>query len=82
MGICGETVQPCELCGIEVAQHKHHLFSQTKMARFLYGGLFDHSLNIMHLCEKCHLNKPIPKMREKEFCEKLGIKTRSKTGKL
>jgi len=42
--------------------------------------LLDLSMNIMYLCNDCHLNKSIPKLTEKEFCEILGIEPRSKSG--
>lgn len=73
--------RPCELCGKRIAEHKHHLFSQTKWARKLYGKLLDDPRNIMYLCSVCHLNKAIPKMNEQEFCQKLGITPRSKLSK-
>lgn len=68
---------PCELCGKQ-ATDRHHIFSQTKWARRLYGVLIDDPRNIMYLCNSCHLNKIIPKMDEKEFCAKMGIKPRGK----
>jgi 5-methylcytosine-specific restriction endonuclease McrA len=71
----------CELCKERPAEHKHHLFSQSKWARKLYGKLIDHKSNIMLLCSVCHLNKPIPKHSEIVFCERLGIKPKSKINK-
>lgn len=68
----------CELCN-KRADHAHHKFSQTKLNRKLYGDLLDDSDNICFLCYNCHLNKPIPKFTEIEFCEALGIEPRSKT---
>lgn len=67
----------CERCG-NIATDKHHMYSQTKSARHLYGKLLDDERNIMYLCNGCHLNKSIPKYSEFVFCEKLGIKPRSK----
>ena len=70
----------CKLCG-KKADHRHHLFSQTVWARKLYKNLLEEKSNIIFLCADCHLNKPIPKKTEKEFCDDLGIKVRSKTGR-
>lgn len=60
-------IRTCELCRKNRAVHKHHLFSQTKVARKKYGSLIDHPNNIIHLCFDCHMNKPIPKLTEEEF---------------
>jgi hypothetical protein len=60
----------------------HHLFSQTKLNKKLYGKLIDDPRNIKYLCEKCHLWSVIPKLNENEFCEMLGIPARSKTAQL
>lgn len=70
----------CKLCGGR-ATDKHHLFSNTKQNRELYGKLMDDPANIVYLCNDCHLNKPIPKMTEVEFCKALGIEIRSKSGR-
>lgn len=59
----------CELCGKRLAEHKHHLLSQTKYYRKKYGDRLDHPGNKMYLCSVCHLNKSIPKYTEKEFLE-------------
>lgn len=59
----------CELCGSRLAEHEHHLFSQTKYNRKKYGDRLDHPGNIMYLCAVCHLNKSIPKFTEQEFLE-------------
>jgi len=59
----------CELCGKRLAEHKHHKFSDTKRNRKVYGKRMDHPNNIIYLCSVCHLNKPIPKLRENEFLE-------------
>ena len=67
----------CALCPNR-AQSRHHLFSQSKHARALYGKLIDDERNIMYLCNDCHLSKSIPKMSELEFCKALKIKPRSK----
>jgi hypothetical protein len=71
---------PCDICGVKVAEQRHHIFSQTEKNRKLYGKLIDDAKNIMYVCRDCH---PKAKhMSEKEFCSKLGIETRSKSGKL
>lgn len=70
----------CQICG-GIATDRHHLFSQTKLNRRLYGKLIDDERNIMYLCNGCHLNKSIPKMTEREFCEVMGIEIRSKSGR-
>jgi len=68
----------CKLCGKQ-ATDKHHLFSNTKQNRSLYGKLIDDTLNIMYLCNDCHIGgASIPKLTEKEFCKKLNIEIRSK----
>lgn len=73
-------IRPCQIAGCKnMATDKHHLFSQTKWARKLYGGLLDRAENILWACNGCHLNKVIPKQSEKDFCDKIGIKPRSKT---
>ena len=59
----------CELCGKRLAEHRHHMFSQTKANRKKYGNRLDHPGNIMYLCSVCHIGKSIPKLREKEFLE-------------
>ena len=71
----------CVLCLKRRQEHRHHLFSQTKWARKLYGKLIDHPKNIMRLCSVCHLNKAIPKLDELQFCKALGIEPRSKVNK-
>ena len=70
----------CALCGNR-STDKHHLFSQTKQNRELYGKLLDDERNIMYLCNDCHLNKSVPKWNELEFCEAIGIEVRSKSGR-
>ena len=72
----------CQLCKKAQATDKHHLFSQTKANKKMYGQLIHHELNIMYLCNGCHLNKTVPKMTEKEFCDIMGIEIRSKSGRL
>ena len=75
----------CELCGSKQYLQKHHLFGQgTKRGwrRKLYGELLDDEKNIMVLCAHCHLWKTIPTISEEEFCKRLNINIRSKTGKL
>ncbi len=70
----------CKLCGGR-ATDRHHLLPQTKQNRALYGKLIDDPANIIYLCNDCHLNKSIPHMTEKEFCEKLNIEIKSKSGR-
>lgn len=70
----------CKLCGRK-ATDKHHLFSNTKQNRELYGKLLDDPRNIMYLCNDCHVGgASIPKLTEREFCEAIGIEIRSKSG--
>ena len=73
----------CEMpeCGSNSNLQVHHLFSQTKRNKKLYGELIHSMLNTMIVCGDCHLNKPIPKLTEVEFCKRLGIEPRSKEGK-
>jgi 5-methylcytosine-specific restriction endonuclease McrA len=68
----------CEKCNIRVATDKHHLLSQTVWARKLYNNLIDAPENIQYLCKDCHLNKPVDKISETEFCKRLNIELRSK----
>jgi 5-methylcytosine-specific restriction endonuclease McrA len=50
-----------------MANHRHHLFSNTKKNREIYGKLLDEPFNIVYLCVDCHLSKSIPKYTEAEF---------------
>jgi len=68
----------CQVCFKRKSEHLHHLFSQTKWAKKLYPDYIHDSRNLLPVCSICHLNKPIPKFTEKEFCIALGINTRSK----
>lgn len=68
----------CEMCNKEQATEAHHLLSQSKIYKRLYGDLIHHESNIMYLCYDCHHNKPVPKQSEEEFCANLGIEPRSK----
>jgi len=72
----------CQICCEHPAEHVHHLFSQSKRNRELYGKLIDHPLNTIPVCSVCHLWKGVPKFTEKEFCDKLGIEPKSKTEKM
>jgi len=72
----------CERCQERRTEHRHHKFSQTKVNRKLYGSLIDHPKNIMYLCERCHTNEKELKYTEKQFCQELGITSRSKSGLL
>jgi hypothetical protein len=71
----------CPICGEYKPLQKHHKFSQAKWARKIYKSLIDHVKNLLYICSDCHLNKPIPKWTEKEFCEALGITCISKVAK-
>lgn len=71
----------CEIKGCNnLATDKHHLFSQTKHNKKVYRDFIDHRLNIMYLCNGCHTTKSIPKLTEKQFCERMKIEIRSKSG--
>ena len=74
----------CEKCGEQAAVHTHHLFSQTRTNRRLYKALLDDPRNTQKLCYACHMghNGRVDHISEREFCERLGIETRSKSGKL
>jgi hypothetical protein len=74
----------CETCYEKPATERHHLFEDTKINRKLYKKLLDHKLNIQMLCYGCHHghNGEVLHISEKEFCNLLGIETRSKCGKL
>ena len=69
----------CKMCGGK-ADQRHHLYSQTKHARELYGKHLDDPKNTIDLCSDCHMTKSIPKMTEREFCEAIGIEIKSKSG--
>ena len=82
----------CE-CGnsgcMKRATDKHHRYSNTKLARKLYGDPKDpdkdyinHDINIVFLHNSCHLNKPVPKLTEAEFCKLVGVSPRSKSGRV
>lgn len=72
----------CKVCGENrIYLQCHHLYSQTKQAKKLYGNLIHDRRNILMVCENCHMTKPIPKFTEEEFCNAIGIKPRSKTAK-
>lgn len=70
----------CQLCRRNMATEAHHLFSQTKLNKKLYPEYIHDRRNIVYLCYECHHNKPIPKFTEQEFCDRMGIKPRSKSG--
>lgn len=69
----------CEVCGEEPATQWHHLLSQTKVYKKLYGELIHHRRNRLGTCAGCHMNKPMPTFTEREFCDALDIIPRSKT---
>lgn len=73
----------CENCQSRPATERHHKFIQSKVNLRLYGRkLIDDPRNTQMLCYSCHHDKPVIHYSEKEFCEIMGIETRSKTGKL
>ena len=72
----------CQICKKNKATERHHLFSQTKVNKRLYGELIHDERNLLWVCEECHKFKAIPKMTEEEFCKKLGIEPRSRTAQL
>lgn len=67
----------CDICG-NIATDQHHKFSQTKNNKKLYKDYIHNELNIMYLCNGCHLNKSIMKWDELTFCKEFKIKPRSK----
>lgn len=72
----------CRVCKKNKATEWHHLFSQTKANKKLYGKLIHNKANLLPICEECHKSKGVPKLTEYEFCDKLGIAPRSKTAEL
>jgi hypothetical protein len=62
-----EKIMICENCFRKVATEKHHLFSQTKINRKVYGWILDEPFNIKFLCYDCHHNKSLDKYTEKQF---------------
>jgi len=76
MSVCAICKEPCSLI------QRHHLFSQTKVNKRLYPEHIHRPENIINVCVDCHLNKPIPKYTEREFCEVMGIAPRSKTERM
>jgi len=72
----------CQVCNKRPATEAHHLFSKGTKKGWrwkLYKDLLHDPKNIIYVCEHCHKWKPIPKLTEQEFCDKLGIPIRSKT---
>jgi hypothetical protein len=70
----------CKMCGGK-ATDKHHLFSNTKHNREMYGKLLDDEKNIVYLCNDCHVGGgSIPKLTEREFCLMMCIEIKSKSG--
>lgn len=63
---------------------RHHKFSKTygkTGTAKIYKDVIDHPDNIIYLCYDCHMWKSLEKWTEKEFCEKMGIEPRTKSGK-
>ena len=71
----------CDNCGEMAITQMHHKMSQSKLNKRLYPEFIHHQDNIQMLCAPCHLNKPVLKWSEREFCSHFGIKPRSKVGK-
>ena len=71
-------MQLCQQCFQRTANQVHHKFSQTKLNKKLYPEFIHHIDNLQFLCEECHLNKPVDKWTEKEFCENFNINIRGK----
>jgi 5-methylcytosine-specific restriction endonuclease McrA len=70
----------CELCGTTENLTMHHAFSKTKVNVKLYPEYIHDQRNIIIYCLDCHLNKPIIKFSERQFCQIMGIEMRSKLG--
>jgi len=49
------------------ADDHHHLYSNDKKNRKVYGDLIDEDFNIMYINNDCHITKVIPKLTEIEF---------------
>lgn len=64
-----------------IATDQHHKFPQTKLNKRLYPEYIHHPDNIKFYCNGCHLNNPIEKWTEKQFCDHFGIEPRSKSGR-
>ena len=74
----------CSKCGRTGFVSTHHRFKQKAWRRKLYGDLLDDPRNcVYNLCnDKCHKEADGNDiLSELEFCELLGIKIRSKTGR-
>ena len=70
----------CEMCHEQPATEWHHLFAKTRIAKRLYGKMIHDRRNLQKLCRGCHDHAA--HISEAEFCGRLGIETRSKSGKL
>ena len=71
---------PCEMCNESEATEWHHLFPQTRINKRLYPVEIHDRRNLLKVCHQCH--EGAAHLSEREFCERLGIETRSKSGKL
>jgi|WetSurMetagenome_2_1015567.scaffolds.fasta_scaffold1566265_2 hypothetical protein len=49
------------------ADAHHHLYSDDKKNRKVYGDLVDEDFNILFVNNDCHINKVIPKLTDIEF---------------
>lgn len=81
-------IRCCENCGSTNMLSTHHKFPQTKVNLKYYGKsirgvrTIDHPFNLQILCYNCHINeRGIVRWNELQFCDALGIKPLSKTGK-
>ena len=72
----------CEIC-YRPATDRHHKFEQYEWRKKLYPDFIHDERNFQYLCNDCHLQKKegIIFFTEKEFCEVMGIETRSKVGR-
>lgn len=66
-GIAYTGINLCQMCGDSMYEHKHHLLSQTEQYKKEIGNLIHLPYNILKVCERCHLCKPIPKLSEEEY---------------
>ena len=77
-----EVILICQVCYERDATEYHHLFSQTKLNKKLYGDLIHDSRNLLLVCSICHHSKSIPKYTEVQFCKALNIVPKGKFAKL
>jgi hypothetical protein len=70
----------CEICNEVEATQRHHIFSQTKINKKLYGALIDDPQNIQNVCWNCHIGEQpgLKRMTETEFCAIFKIEKQGK----